>query len=77
MRTLGIVLVVLGALALVYGGINYSKDRTVLQLGSMSVTATEHKSIPVAAVVGVVVLIGGAALLVAGKRRSGSGSIAG
>ena len=70
MKIIGIVLVVLGVLALVYGGINYNKNRTVLQMGSMSVTATEHKSIPVPAVAGVVVLIGGVALLVVGKRRA-------
>ena len=70
MKIIGIVLVVLGVLALVYGGISYTRNRTVLQVGSMNVTATEHKSIPVPAVVGVVVLIGGVALLVVGKRRS-------
>ncbi len=70
MKNIGIVLVVLGVLALIYGGINYNKERTVLQMGSMSVTATEHKSIPVPAVVGAVVLIGGVALLVVGKRRA-------
>ena len=42
MKTLGIVLVALGVLALVYGGIDYNRNRTVLQMGSMSVTATEH-----------------------------------
>jgi len=70
MRIVGIVLVVLGVLALVYGGISYTKNRTVLQVGSVNVTATEHKSIPVPAIVGVVVLVGGVALLVAGKRSS-------
>jgi uncharacterized membrane protein YidH (DUF202 family) len=70
MRSLGIVLVVLGVLALIYGGINYNKDKTVLQIGSMNVTATEKKSIPIPAVAGVAVLIGGVALLVVGKRRS-------
>ena len=70
MKTIGIVLVVLGVLALVYGGINYNKNRTVLEVGSMKVTATEHKSIPVPAVAGAVVLIGGVALLVVGSRRS-------
>lgn len=70
MKIIGVVLVVLGVLALVYGGINYSRNRTVLQMGSMSVTATEHKSFPVPAVVGVVVLAGGVALLVLGQRRS-------
>ncbi len=69
MKIIGIVLVVLGVLALVYGGISYNKNRTVLQMGSVSVTATEHKGIAVPAVVGVVVLIGGVALLVVGKRR--------
>ena len=70
MKTIGIVLVVLGVLALVYGGISYTKNRTVLQVGSMNVTATEHKSIPVPAVVGVIALVGGVALVVVGKRRS-------
>lgn len=70
MRTIGIILVVLGILALVYGGFSYNKNRTVLEMGSMKVTATEHKSFPVPAVVGVVVLVGGIALLVVDKRRT-------
>jgi len=72
MKIIGLVLVVLGVLALVYGGISYNKNRTVLKMGSMSVTATEHKSIPVPAIAGVVVLIGGVALLLVDKRRISS-----
>jgi uncharacterized membrane protein YidH (DUF202 family) len=68
MKNIGIVLVILGALALIYGGIEYNRNRTVLEMGSMRVTATEHKNIPIPAIVGVVVLIGGVALLVGGKR---------
>jgi len=70
MKTVGIVLVVLGILALVYGGVNYNRNRTVLEMGSMKITATEHKSIAVPAAVGVVVLVGGVALLVVDRRRS-------
>jgi uncharacterized membrane protein YidH (DUF202 family) len=70
MKILGIVLVVLGALALVYGGINYNRSRTVIDMGSMSVTATEHRSFPIPVVAGVLVLIGGVTLLVVGQRRS-------
>jgi hypothetical protein len=70
MRTIGIVLLVVGVLALVYGGIGYNKDHTVLEVGSMHIQATEHKTIPIPAIVGVVVLIGGAALLVGDKRRA-------
>jgi hypothetical protein len=70
MKILGILLVILGAIALVYGGISYNKDRTVLEIGSLEVTASEKKSIPIPAVVGVAVLIGGVALLVIDKRRA-------
>jgi len=70
MKTIGIVLLVIGILALVYGGINYTKNRTVLKVGSMNVTASEHRSIPIPAVAGVVVLLSGVTLLVVGNRRS-------
>ena len=70
MKILGIVLVILGVVALVYGGISYNSNRTVLEVGGVSVTATEHKSIAVPAVVGVIVLIGGVALLAVDRRRS-------
>jgi uncharacterized membrane protein YidH (DUF202 family) len=69
MKTIGIVLVALGVIALVYGGINYNKDRTVLDVGSMNITATEHKSIPIPAVAGAVALIGGITLLLFGRGR--------
>jgi hypothetical protein len=69
MKIIGIMLVSLGLLALIYGGLNYTRNRTILKMGSMSVTATEHKSIPVPAVAGLVVLLGGVALLVVGQRR--------
>ncbi len=69
MKILGIMLVVLGVIALVYGGIAYSKDRTVLEIGSLEVTASEKKTLPIPAALGAAVLIGGIALLVIDKRR--------
>ena len=63
MKNLGVMLVILGIVALVYGGISYSRQRTVLEVGSLKVTATEHRSVPIPAVVGAIVLIGGVAML--------------
>jgi uncharacterized membrane protein YidH (DUF202 family) len=71
MKTIAVVLLVLGGLALVYGGIDYSRNRTMLKMGSMEIAATEHRSIPIPAIAGVIVLVGGFALLFAGNRRSG------
>lgn len=69
MKILGVFLVGIGVLALVYGGINYTKKKSVLDLGPVEITATEHKSFPIPAAVGALVLIGGVVILVNGGRR--------
>lgn len=68
MKTIGQVLLVLGLLALVYGGIDYNRNRTAVQLGSLRIDTAEHHSVPIPAVAGLAVLVGGIAFLVAGKR---------
>lgn len=68
MKTLGLALVALGLIALIYGGIDYTRNRTILQMGSVEMSASEHRSVPIPAIAGVVILIGGVALLVGGKR---------
>lgn len=70
MRLLGIVLVVLGIVALIYGGIGYNKETTILDVGGIKATATEHKQLPIAPIVGVIAIIGGVALMMASKRRA-------
>jgi uncharacterized membrane protein YidH (DUF202 family) len=70
MRLLGIVLVVLGIVALIYGGIGYDKETTVLDVGGIKATATEHKKLPIAPIVGVIAIVGGVALMMASKRGS-------
>jgi uncharacterized membrane protein len=69
MKTVGFLLVVLGVLALVYGGISYSRQRTVLNVGSFTATATEQKNIPFSPIVGGIALIGGIVLLTVPRRR--------
>lgn len=68
MKLLGIALVILGVVTLIYGGIGYNRQTTVLEVGGIKATATEHKTIPIAPIVGVISLIGGVALLVISKR---------
>ena len=68
MKAIGIVLVILGIVALVYGGIGYNREETIFEIGGLKATATEHKTIPIPALVGAISLIGGVALLVVDKR---------
>ena len=65
----GIVLVVLGALALAYQGINFTHQERVLDVGPIHATRDTQDRIPLPPIVGGLALVGGIALLVAGARR--------
>lgn len=70
MRLFGAILVVLGLLALVYGGISYTKREKVVDLGPIEATATEKKQIPISPIAGGLAVVAGAVMIVAGGRRS-------
>jgi len=64
----GIVLIVLGALALASQGINYTRQKDVLDMGSLHVTTETQERIPLPPILGGVALVGGVVLLVVGAR---------
>ncbi len=66
----GILLVVLGALALAYQGITYTRREKVLDVGPIHATRDTEKTIPLPPILGGVAILGGIALLVAGARRT-------
>ena len=65
----GIVLIVLGLAALVYGGITYTSRETVIDIGPIQATADRERTFPLPPIAGVVAVAGGIALLVAGMRK--------
>jgi hypothetical protein len=65
----GIVLVVLGALALAYQGFNYTRHEKVLDLGPIHATTDEQHHVPVPPILGAIVLLGGVSLLVVGASQ--------
>jgi hypothetical protein len=65
----GILLIVLGALVLAYQGINYTRQKQVLDLGSVHLTAETHERIPIPPILGGLALTGGVVLLVMGARN--------
>ena len=69
MKITGLILVVLGALTLAYGGISYSRQKTVLDVGPFKATATERKTIPLSPIAGGVALVAGIVLLVVPRKR--------
>ncbi len=69
MKLLGIILVVLGVLALVYQGIQYTSREKILEIGSIKLSADTKKTIPLPPIVGGVSLIAGIALILADRRK--------
>jgi uncharacterized membrane protein len=65
----GIVLIVLGALALAYQGFDYTRQEKVLDLGPIHATAEEQKHVSIPPVLGGLVLVGGIALVIAGAKK--------
>ena len=68
--TVGVVLIVLGVLALVYQGISYTKRDTIIDIGPVHATAERQKTLPLPPVLGALMLIGGVVMVVAGGRSA-------
>ena len=69
MAIAGVVLIVLGLAALVYGGIGYTTRETVIDIGPLKATAERERTFPLPPVAGIAAVAGGIALLVAGVRK--------
>ena len=67
---IGILLIVLGGLALVYQGFNYTHRERVLDVGPIHATADEHEDVSIPPILGGLALVGGIVLLVAGARKN-------
>ena len=61
-------LIVFGIIALVMGGIEYTRREKVLDIGPIEATAERRERIPLSPVVGIASLVGGIALLTVGAR---------
>ena len=65
----GVLLIVLGVAALVYQRVNYTAHETVIDIGPVHATADRQRTLPLPPLVGIAVVAGGVALLVAGLRK--------
>jgi hypothetical protein len=69
MKIVGIILIVLGVVALAYGGISYTREEKVLDIGPIEATAETRETIPLPPLLGGLALAGGVVLLIAGSRK--------
>jgi hypothetical protein len=66
----GIILIVIGIVALAYQGISYTTREKVVDIGPIQMTAEKTKTLPLPPIVGGIALVGGIVLLVMGNKKS-------
>jgi uncharacterized membrane protein len=67
----GLILILIGIVALAFGGISYTKREKVIDAGPLQVSADKEKTIPLSPVLGGICLVGGIVLVIVGSRQSG------
>ena len=65
----GIVLVVLGGLALAYQGFTYTHEKKILDIGPIHATAEDREHVSIPPILGGLALVGGIVMVVVGSKK--------
>lgn len=68
-RIAAIVLLIAGALGLIYGGFSYTKDSSAVKVGPIELSVKQKESVNVPVWAGVTAMVAGGLLLVLGGRK--------
>lgn len=68
-KTIGIILVIVGAIMLVWTGFSFTKKEKVVDIGSLEITADKKEQVNWPPYVGGVILVAGIVLLIIPRRR--------
>jgi len=64
-----VVLILAGVAALIYGGFSFTTQKKAVDMGPVQINKTEHHSVPLPPVLGVLAIIGGGALFYFGAKE--------
>jgi hypothetical protein len=68
LKIVGILLIVAGVAALAYGGFTYTTRKKAVDMGPIQIDRTQHHSVPVPPILGLVAIAGGGALVYFGAK---------
>ena len=63
MKTIGIVLIVLGVIGLAYGGLSWTRKDTIVDAGPIEITTNKTERLPLPPIAGGLLLVAGVVLL--------------
>jgi len=67
-KAIGAILIVFGLVGLVWGGFSYTTREKIVDIGPIHATREKTHNVPVAPIAGALALVGGIALMAAGKK---------
>ena len=67
---IGVVLIMLGAVALVWQKFSYTTRETVVEVGPVNITADTKKTVPLPPILGGIAIAGGVVLVIVGAKKS-------
>lgn len=68
-RIIGAVLVIVGLVGLLWGGVFWTREKTVVDIGPIEARAQEREGVPISPIIGGVILAAGVVLLLVPARR--------
>jgi len=69
MKLIGILLIVAGIAGVIYGGFSYTSRKKAVDMGPIQIEKTEHHTVPIPPILGLVGIVAGSALLFLGARE--------
>jgi hypothetical protein len=67
-RTTGIIMIIIGALMMIYTGFSFITEKKVVDLGPLEVNKEERHPVQWSPIVGAILLVGGIAIVASGKN---------
>lgn len=67
---LGLVLIVLGVGALIFSNVSFTETKPLIKAGPLEVNTQEEHRINIPTIAGIVILLAGAGLVIAGRRSA-------
>jgi drug/metabolite transporter (DMT)-like permease len=68
-RNLGIILIIIGAVMLIWTGFTYTKKKKVVDLGPLQVSVDQKETVNWPPYLGAILLVGGIIIIVIDKKR--------
>lgn len=68
MKIAGILLIIAGVAALIYGGFSYTIHKKAVDMGPIQISRTEHHTLLIPPILGIIAIAGGGVLIFSGAR---------